>query len=181
MWEAKLADYHALKYSPNNVQFVCWTLRQRLSIRGDRIKSTEWKSRIWLIYLSCLFLFECVLVVSPFSLRNIKIWRSVSIHFICHETLCNVSHLHRLRYTVICVYAFFSLLVNDEKRYVCVCSINTRNKCAAMTPPLKTLNVRNDGSVDRHQWVVIYGSTCMRERHTVSSLRCIWNCHSHSF
>lgn len=72
-----------------------------------RIKSTEiMKITNMISYIYSVFFYffffrlllvSSVLVVSPFSLRNIKIWRSVSFHFICHETLCNVSHLHRLR------------------------------------------------------------------------------------
>lgn len=44
-----------------------------------------------------VFLYVCVCVlvsVSIFIAENIEIGRSVSIHFICYETLCNVSHLH---------------------------------------------------------------------------------------
>lgn len=159
-------------------------LRQPFSIQNDRIKSTEITKITNMIDIFIVFffhLFDYVLVyVSIFiaEYQDLAIC-FISFHFICHETLCNVSHLHRFRYNVICVCVFFFLCFRQRWKEIRVCLHYKYTQQMCWLRP-NTPNVINDGSVDRHQWVVIYGSTCMRERHNVPSLRCIQNCHSHS-
>lgn len=173
MWEAKLADYHAQKWSSSTVQY---------SKRQNKInRNNENHEYDWYIYSVFFHLFDYVLVyVSIFiaEYQDLAIC-FISFHFICHETLCNVSHLHRFRYNVICVCVFFFLCFRQRWKEIRVCLHYKYTQQMCWLRP-NTPNVINDGSVDRHQWVVIYGSTCMRERHNVPSLRCIQNCHSHS-